>query len=807
MSGIKDISTFRAKSVSCKELELSNMKQLILLVALLTGTIGFSQTYSKVKIYTDASDLNELAVMGLAVDHGVWKDNTFFIGDFSDADIEKLAASTFEYEVVIPDVKEYYASINMLAAKMNVNCDPGASGGSPVIETPVNFEMNSTYAGFYKYQDMLDALDSMLAQYPNLITAKTAIPSGQTHEGRDVYYVKISDNPSMVDDATEPNVLYSSIHHAREPMSMSETIFYMWYLLENYTTNPEIQFILDNTELYFVPCINPDGYLHNEANDPSGFGMHRKNKAPVGSSNPGVDLNRNYSYGWNTTGVSNDVNSDVYPGTSAFSEPETQAMKWMVETYHFKTGMNAHSHGGLMLFPVGTTSNEFADHHDYFQDLGNHMVKFNGYEAIKSSGLYPASGDSDDYMYKDSIGVNGKDTMFVMTPETGTAFWPPQNEVIPTCADMVWPNLRMAHITHKYLVTEETDEALIGANTGYFHHEVQRLGFEAGPVDVYINPIQNIQSVGGTISHDIGWHTTDDDSISYVLDPAIQFGDEVIYELVTDYGAWQHRDTITKIYDQWLVVVADDASTTGNWTGTWGLTTDAAYSPLTSFTESDGSDYSNNDDKAYTYINTVDLTNANDAMVTFYAKWSIEADYDYCQFQISTDGGNSWEGQCGLYTVEGSSTPWNGSVQPDGEPVWEATSDWVLEQINLSDYLGQSIQMRFQFESDGGVTQDGFYFDDFEILIDAPTTLEELNGLQLVAAPNPANESVIISAPNSFSGTLMLFNQSGQLVYEHKIDGEVKQIEVPTAQLPEGIYVGRIADRLSAKPLKVVVMH
>lgn len=776
-------------------------------MTLFLGTCAFAQNYSKVKIYTDRSGLQELAEMGLAVDHGDWKENSFFIGDFSDADIEVLANSAFDYEVVVVDVKAYYASINTLNAKKNTVCDPATSGGTPLPETPVNFQMNSGYAGFYTYQDMLDALDAMQAQYPNLITAREAIPSGQTHENRDVVYVKISDNPSATDDATEPNVLYTSIHHAREPMSMSETIFYMWYLLENYATDPEIQYVVDNTELFFVPCINPDGYIHNESNDPTGFGMHRKNKALVGTTNPGVDLNRNYSYGWNTTGVSANPNQDTYPGSGPFSEPETQAMKWMVETYGFKTGMNAHSYGMQMLFPVGTTAAEFADHHDYFQDLSNHMVQFNGYEAIKSSGLYPASGDSDDYMYKDSIGVNGKDTMFVMTPETGSAFWPAQSEVVPTCAAMIWPNLRMAHITHRYLTTEETDDALIGSATGFFHHEVQRLGFESGAVTVLINPITNIQSVGAGIVYDIGWHTRDEDSISFVLDPAIQFGDELVYELVTDYGVWQYRDTITKIYDQWLVVANDDASTTTNWTGQWELTTDAAYSPTTSFTESDGGDYGNDEDKTYTYNSTIDLTGANDALITFYAKWSIEANYDYCQFQVSTDNGASWEGQCGLFTVEGSSTAWNGSVQPDGEPVWEAASDWVQEQISLSDYIGQTVQVRFQFESDGGVSQDGFYFDDFRILIDAPAALEELNGLELVAAPNPANESLIISAANMFSGTLVLFDQSGKVVYEHEIKGETKQVVVPTAQLPEGVYVARIANRFSVKPLKVVVMH
>ena len=39
------------------------------------------------------------------------------------------------------------------------------------------------------------------------------------------------------------------------------------------------------------------------------------------------------------------------------------------------------------------------------------MTELNGYAAFKSSGLYPASGDSDDYMYKVDIGVGEKDTI------------------------------------------------------------------------------------------------------------------------------------------------------------------------------------------------------------------------------------------------------------------------------------------------------------------------------------------------------------------------------------------------------------
>ena len=76
----------------------------------------------------------------------------------------------------------------------------------------------------------------------------------------------------------KPQVLYTSIHHAREPMSLSQLIFYMWYLLENYDSDPEVQYILNNTELYFIPVVNPDGYLYNEFTNPTGGGLWRKNR-------------------------------------------------------------------------------------------------------------------------------------------------------------------------------------------------------------------------------------------------------------------------------------------------------------------------------------------------------------------------------------------------------------------------------------------------------------------------------------------------------------------------------------------------
>jgi len=116
---------------------------------------------------------------------------------------------------------------------------------------------------------------------------------------------------------------------------MTSTIYYMWYLLENYASNDEIKYLVDETEMYFVPLLNPDGYIYNQTTDPNGGGMWRKNRRPNSDGTFGVDLNRNYSHGWGTTGISWNTSDDTYPGTSAFSEPETQAMKVFCEQHDF----------------------------------------------------------------------------------------------------------------------------------------------------------------------------------------------------------------------------------------------------------------------------------------------------------------------------------------------------------------------------------------------------------------------------------------------------------------------------------------
>ena len=786
------------------------MKLILTLLMSSVFSAFFAQQYSRCKILTGSEGLQTLSSLGIAVDHGTTKKNTFFISDFSSEEMQLMTANGFEFEVLIPDVVNYYQDRNKGASlpdAKNANCAGTGTSGNFTPTVPSNFHLGSM-GGYYTYQQFLNELDEMAALYPNLITVKAPISNFQTIQNRPIYFVKISDNPN--EDESEPEVLYTSIHHAREPASLSQLIFYMWYLLENYSSSEEIAFLLNNTEMYFVPMVNPDGYVYNETTEPSGGGMWRKNRRNNGGSF-GVDLNRNYSYGWNTTGVSSNPSGETYPGTSAFSEPETQAMKWFCENRDFQFAFNAHTYADDILFPIGTTVAEYAEDHDYFNAFTGHMVKYNGYTHMKSSSLYPASGDSDDYMYK--VDLAQKPKIFAMTPEIGSnqdGFWPAQSDITGICQEMVFPNLILSHLTHQYYAVDETDPTTIETLAGNFNHSVERFGLADGDVIVSITPLEGIESIGTEVTYNLAIMGIQAGSISYTLNPTIQFGDVIKYVLNTNLNGWIRHDTITKSFGSLSLQFADDATNSNNWTGTFGITSATFVSPSSSFTDSPSGDYPNNANRTYTLNNAIDLTHVSAANCSFYAKWDIEADYDFARMEVSLDNGITWIGQCGLYTHTGSSA--NGSVQPDGEPVYDGLqSNWVFEEIDLSDYIGQTIKIRFILRSDGGERADGFYFDDFKIsyneIIDH-TGLQELD-LSVKVIPNPANEQVYISFGQPVSkGEIIWFDQTGKKAGSRQINEITNKIVLETANLPQGIYhIRYISAESTSNAVKMVVIH
>lgn len=755
------------------------------LFVMVVAITSYSQTYSRVSIQINSvEEMKKFRSLPIAADHGVWVKNRFET-DLNSGEIQKVKNAGLTCDILIPDVSAYYANrnTNKNKSQQGGNTIQSGSGCGPVNEVPEpsHFSLGSM-AGFFTYNEFLAHLDTMAALYPNLITIKQPIGNFQTIQGRPIYWVKLSDNVGQDENNTEPQVLYTAIHHAREPLGLSQLIFYMYFLLENYATNPDVQNVVNNNELFFVPMLNPDGYIYNQTQNPNGGGMWRKNRRNNGDGTFGVDLNRNYDFVWGGEGASPVSSDETYMGTGPFSEPETQAIKWFIENHNFVTALNNHTYSDLLLYPWGYTDTEQCPDNDAFVAFTTDMVRHNSLVNIQSSGLYPASGGSDDWAYGDTT---NKPKIYAMTPELGTqddGFWPEIDRILPECKEMVDMNLKLAMIAGNYgVVSDQTPIILGGGTTGYFKYSLQRLGIANGNFTVTITPISNILSVGSPQVHSgMTLGQTDIDSIAYTLPNNLLVGAQVKYVLEVNNGTFSKYDTITKLYGTGSIAFTNSGGPITDWTisSGWGLSANTFFSAPNSLADSPNGNYPNNAGRTMRTTQTINLTDASSAYLRFKARWDIEAAYDYAQVSASADG-QSWTPLCGKYTHPGS------IYQDFEQPVYDGLKDgWVDEEIDLSDFTGQQIYIRFGLYSDQGVTGDGIFIDD--VIVDKIQAEPEAVGENLTDKmglyPNPATNKLFLNT-NGLTVTYTLYNTMGQQVLSGTYNGGID-----LAGLNNGMY-------------------
>lgn len=780
-------------------------------IFLLTLTIATAQPgvqYSRVKVILGEKTIIDLAKAGIDVTHGVYGKNQYYINDFSSDEIKMLQNQGFSYEIVIPDVKQHYLSQTTVASP-----EDDCSTASIDYPTPVNYNLG-TMGGFFKYQEILDHLDSMAAKYPHLINTRQPISTTNlTHEGRQIYWLRISDNPTQ--DENEPEAIYTAVHHAREPGSVAQLLFFMWYMLENYATDPEIQYLVDNTELYFIPVVNPDGYVYNEVNDPNGGGLWRKNRRNNGGGSYGVDLNRNYGYQWgfDNSGSSPNIHSSTYRGPSAFSEPETQNVRDFCAAHQFQIALNYHTYGNLLIYPWGYSDSHTVDS-TTFVNFARLMTEENDYVAGTGTETvgYVVNGDTDDWMYGDTV-MKGK--IISMTPEVGPGiygFWPPATEIIPHGKENILQNISVPRFLLNYGQVKDQSDVVLSAVSGTIPFEVKRLGFQNGPLTVSLQPISNnIFTVGASKTFTLNQFESAFDSISYQL-TNLQNNTEVVFLLTLDNGITVYEDTIRKQFGQNISVFQDPAMAISNWSNTgsnnWVVASDQYYSAPSSFTESPGSDYAANAFAQMTLATPIDLTNATTSVkLRFWAKWAIEANYDYTQVGVYSNI-TSYTPLCGLYTKSGS------SFQDFDKPVFDGIqSSWVQEEMDLSPFIGQQIYVQFSFYSDGFIEDEGFYFDDVEIIkydsLSVNTVKLTADDFNITTQPNPAQDftKVVFEKPIAEDATLLLFNNVGQAIGTYSIPLNSQTFEINTATLSAGLYFYRIKmkDKISSSKKLVVV--
>lgn len=295
---------------------------------------------------------------------GPWLDVRLQAGDQARLDITGL-----DYEVREPDL------------------------GPRVAQERLRLESGPVHGGVSFFSDYaplpeIEAYISDLAADSPLLTSLHDI--GDSVEGRNIWALEISNAP-----ADAPVIMVDAGQHAREWISMASATCLADRLVRN--NDPRIANLRDTMRVIVVPVVNPDGYVHSWEEDR----YWRKNRRPP----EGVDLNRNFSVAFGGPGASGNPDAGNYHGPSAFSEPESTALRDLaMEQPNLVAWLDVHSYGQLVLYPWGfqaTPAPADAVLEPAAQALASGLAAPEGteYIAIPGVDLYPAAGTAMDWAY------------------------------------------------------------------------------------------------------------------------------------------------------------------------------------------------------------------------------------------------------------------------------------------------------------------------------------------------------------------------------------------------------------------------
>lgn len=511
--------------------------------------------------------------------------------------------------------------------------------------------LDGNLGAYYTHVEMEAGLDSLAQAYPALTHIDTL---GTTYQGIYLRAIKISDNADVDED--EPEVFLMGCHHARELMSVEVPMRLAKYLLANYGTDPVVTNLVNTREVWIAPMINIDGHYWVQLNHSgSSVNWWRKNRRVNGDGSFGVDLNRNYSYKWgyDNIGSSPTPASDVYRGSAAFSEPETQAVRNFCALHHFTLSISYHSYGDLILYPWGYAALNTMDQ-DLFAALGDTLKYGNNYLAgnVAAGAIYLTNGGSEDWLYGD---VQTKNVVYAFTVEVNTyeegGFSPPESLILPTFNKLLGLNLTL-------LALADNPHRVLGPWTP-----------QMGPVAT-LNPPAFEISWSGADPHD--------------PNPAVSYELTEIKNLTTGIDSVEAADAL--------------------WTADgFALSSTRAYVGSQSY-------YSGRGDNLHRTLRMVNIYPVWLPTVLTCRLWyDIENGWDYAYLEGSVDDGKSWVTLPGSRTT--NSNP-NGTNRGNG--ITGSSGGWVSATFDLTNLMvtetGFAL-VRFVYVTDESVNNEGLYID------------------------------------------------------------------------------------------------
>lgn len=197
---------------------------------------------------------------------------------------------------------------------------PTAAPAPQVLEQAASSTLPSGNTDYRTLADYRAAMARLVREHPDLVEPLT-LPY-RTSSGREVRGIEITKNVDV--DAGKPVFVTVGMHHGDEWPAGELTMEYAIDLVQS-ADAPRVSRLLERARVVVVPVVNVDGFVANERRTATG-----------------VDMNRNYGYGWLPTSTS---------GAAPWSEPETRNIKWLLSTRQATTFVTQHTCIQVVLYP------------------------------------------------------------------------------------------------------------------------------------------------------------------------------------------------------------------------------------------------------------------------------------------------------------------------------------------------------------------------------------------------------------------------------------------------------------------------
>ena len=237
------------------------------------------------------NDYNILTELGIELDH--YRTEKLVHAYATNKEIELLNNIGFILDKIPNQPYEYYQELKT------------ASTRNPLEE-------------YHNYNELTAFLNEIANQYPEITFLESI---GQSVQGRELWVMEITNNPGI--NEIEPEFKYIANMHGDETVGRELSLYLIEWLVSGYGVDPRATDLINNTDIFIMPSMNPDGFENGSRYNANG-----------------IDLNRDFP----------DQFSD--PNNSTIGrEPETRAVMEWSENHHFVLSANMHTGALVANYP------------------------------------------------------------------------------------------------------------------------------------------------------------------------------------------------------------------------------------------------------------------------------------------------------------------------------------------------------------------------------------------------------------------------------------------------------------------------